>query len=477
MNKILIVDDERNIRETLRMVFSNTYEILEAESGAKALEELRHEPDLVILDIMMPEMDGLETLRKIREISTELPVIILTAVDRVTTVVAAMRLGAVDYLIKPFDHEEMQLLVRRMLDERDLRSEVRYLQTISKDYRNADFVGDGPAAKQLLQNAALVAKTPSSVLITGESGSGKEVLAKLIHHISPRHAAPFIAVHCAAVPESLFESELFGHEKGAFTDAVERKPGVFELARNGTLLLDEIGEMPAATQVKLLRVLQEREFTRLGGTTVIKTDVRVLAATSKDLDEEIAAGRFRRDLYYRLNVVSIHIPPLRERAEDIPPLTDHFFRLLRPILHAKTETLDPAVMRAFRNYPWPGNVRELKNVIERLLVLHGDKPVILPEHLAGSLPTESPEPTAATPDGLSLEEKVARYETTIIRNALKETGGVKSKAAKKLKTTRRILSYRMEKLGLLQEFPMDTNGPAGENHVKIPGKHPGDDGV
>ncbi|MFH2068237.1 MAG: sigma-54 dependent transcriptional regulator [Candidatus Omnitrophota bacterium] len=452
MKKILIVDDEKNVCEALRMLLKDDYQISVASSGREGLKLLEEDPRLVILDVVMPDMDGLAVLRKIRQFNPELPVIMLSAVDRVKTVVEAMRLGAVDYIAKPFESEELKLVIRKMLDYSRLQEEVAYLQTISRDYREAEFVGRGPAAQKVLQEVARVARTPSSVLITGESGTGKEVVAKLIHYHSSSADKPFIAVHCAALPENLFESELFGYEKGAFTDALEKKAGMFDLAKDGTIFLDEIGEMLPATQVKLLRVLQEREFLRLGGTKLIKTEARVLAATSKDLESEIEKGGFRQDLYYRLNVVTIAIPPLRERPEDVPLLVDHFFAKFQKTLHVTVKSISEEAKNIFRDYGWPGNVRELKNVIERILVLHGDVRTIQPEHLAESFRKREPASPAfpfPASGNVSLEDAVNRYETVLIKQALEQAGGVVSQAAKILKTTRRILSYRMKKLNLL----------------------------
>lgn len=451
MKKILIVDDEKNICEALRMLLKDDYQISVAFSGREGLKLLEEDPQLVILDVVMPDMDGLGVLRKIRQFNPEVPVIMLSAVDRVKTVVEAMRLGAVDYIAKPFESEELKLVIRKMLDYSRLREKVEYLQTISRDYREVEFVGRSAAAQKVLQEVARVARTLSSVLVVGESGTGKEVVAKLIHYHSSSADKPFIAVHCAALPENLFESELFGYEKGAFTDALEKKAGMFDLAKDGTIFLDEIGEMLLATQVKLLRVLQEREFLRLGGTKLIKTEARVLAATSKNLEDEIERGGFRQDLYYRLNVVTITIPPLRERREDIPLLVDHFFAQFQKTLHVTTKSISNEAKNIFQDYGWPGNVRELKNVIERILVLHGDVKVIQPGHLAESFKKrepDSPSLPSLVPGNASLENAVNKYEAVLIKQALEQAGGVVSQAAKILKTTRRILSYRIKKLNL-----------------------------
>ncbi|HNS48630.1 MAG TPA: sigma-54 dependent transcriptional regulator [bacterium] len=447
MKKILIVDDEKSVCETLRILLKDHYQIITANNGQRAMELLEEEPDLMILDVIMPDMDGLEVLKKVRSVNQELPIIMLSAVDRIKTVVEAIKLGAIEYITKPFDNEELKHTIERMLDVQKLRSELAYLKRLNRDYQSNDFVGESPAAKRIINEVELVARTDSSVLIRGESGVGKEVVARLIHQRSPRQGSPFVAVHCAALPENLFESELFGHEKGAFTDASARKPGMFDIVRDGTLFLDEVGDMPLTTQVKLLRVLQEKEFFRLGGTRLVRTEARVLAATSKNLEEEIGRRTFREDFYYRLNVVTIRIPPLRERRDDIPRLIDHFFNQLRQSLHTETAAISDGVKKQLQDYDWPGNVRELKNIVERLLVLHADVPVLQPAHLEGILNNPAANPKLQ-PENKSLEEALQEYEKFLIGEAIKKSGGVKSRAAEILRTTRRILSYRMEKLGL-----------------------------
>lgn len=451
MNRILVVDDEKNIREALRMLLEDEYEVALAASGREALGMIEENPGLVILDVRLPDMGGLEVLRRIRELNPNLPVIMLSGVGEVGTVVEAMRAGAVDYLPKPFDSKVLRVAVEKMFAFRDMSEEMAWLQSLTEDYRRPVFIGRGPAAERLRADVARFAGTGSSVLIGGESGVGKEVVARLIHFQGSRGNKPFIPVHCAAVPENLFESELFGHEKGAFTDATARKEGLFDLARDGTIFLDEVGEMPLATQVKLLRVLQEREYLRLGGTRMIKTGARVLAATARDLETAVARGEFRGDLYYRLNVLNIRVPPLRERPEDIPDLAEYFFRDLRRRLGVRAGSFGPGVLERLAAHSWPGNVRELKNIIERLLVLHGAAKTIGAEELAACLPApaaeDGPGPGETAGDE-SLEEALRRQEERLIRAALKKSGGVKSEAARTLKTTRRILSYRMQRLGI-----------------------------
>lgn len=446
MKKILVVDDEKSICETLYFLFKDEYKVITAQSGQQALRLLEEKPDLIILDILMPEMDGIEVLKKVKESDPQIGVIMLTAVNKVKTAVEAMKLGAIDYITKPFEVEEVRLIVQRIMDYQQLSDEVKYLQEISKDYKRVEFIGKSEAIQKVLERVKKVSDTSTTVLISGESGVGKELVAKLIHFQGPRKEKPFIAVHCAALPENLIESELFGYEKGAFTDATERKLGMFDLAKDGTLFLDEIGEMPLSTQAKLLRVIQEREYIRLGGVKVIKTEARLLAATSKDLKEEVKKGKFREDLYYRLNVFPIFIPPLRERREDIPLLVDHFLSTFQKRLHLSTKSISPESKSILQEYSWPGNVRELENIIERTLVLHREEKVILPLHLPEDLKKKEVIPPSEK--GLSLRESLQRYERLLIEEALKEAGGNKSKAAKILKTTRRILNYHMKKLNL-----------------------------
>lgn len=448
MNKILIVDDEHGVRESLRLLLGDDYELVMAGDGRQALLRLDEKPGLVILDVKLPDLDGLEVLRRLRQLEPRLPVIMLSGVGRVRTVVEAMRAGAVDYLAKPFDSEALRVTVRKMFAFRAMSEEVDYLKSITAASRRPVMVGRSAVTERLREDIARFAVTASSVLISGESGTGKEVVARLIHYQGDRRDRPFVPVHCAAVPEALFESELFGYEKGAFTDATARKEGLLDLARDGTIFLDEIGEMPLATQVKMLRVLQEREYQRLGGTKFLRTGARVLAATARDLPEAVAAGRFRQDLYYRLNVLQVALPPLRERRGDIPELADYFFHLLRREIPARTEQLDPELVARLAAYGWPGNIRELRNIIERLLVLHGREKRLRPAHLDGCLAAPGREETLLPGDGVSLEEVLRAQEKRLISAALRRAGGVRSEAARLLRTTRRILVYRMQRLGL-----------------------------
>lgn len=465
MSKLLIVDDERGSREALRVIFSAEYTVLIAATVEEAQTVLSHEHvDLVLLDVMMPGRSGLDLLREIRTDYLDLPVLMVSASTAIPSVVDAIRQGAVDFIAKPFDVENIRHVVRRALETRRLHRQVAVFETeLSSAFPTQEIVGNSPSFVAAIHCLRQAAATDATVLIQGESGTGKELAARLLHAQSPRRDEPFVAVHCASLPENLLESELFGHEKGAFTNADRQKPGRFELAGAGTLFFDEIGEMSSSTQVKLLRVLQEREFMRVGGTRLIKTNARIIAAAARDLRRDVAAGRFREDLFYRLNVVKVRLPPLRERRDDIPLLLAHFLRRLGPSLHATTCGFEEAALNLLCAYAWPGNVRELRNVVERVLVLHGREPVIiasrLPEEFqAGPVcqSSEQKEPALDPAASLlapavvkgSLEAAVNAYECKLISDALDQVGGVQTRAAEKLGTTRRILHYKMKKLGL-----------------------------
>ena len=451
---VLIVDDETGVRESVRMVLKDTFDPVALESGEECLRWLgANRAALVFLDILMPGMDGLEVLEKIRTTDAELPVIMLTATKTVKTAVTAMKLGAFDYITKPFDVDELRLLADRATENADLRREVKTLRNVvEKRFGFDNIIGDSEPMQRIFKTIQAVAPLKTTVLITGESGTGKELIAKAIHFNSPRATKPMVTLNCAAIPENLLESELFGHERGSFTDAVEKKIGQFEHAHTGTIFLDEIGEMSPALQAKLLRVLEQGEVMRVGGDRPVPVDVRVVAATNRNLHEAIAQGRFRSDLYYRLNVVSLELPPLRNRREDIPPLIKHFIdvktkELGLPPRAFATETIEKLV-----HYPWPGNVRELDNVIERILVLTPPDVTIRPEHLPHDL-LDGPAVTIHVREQVlsghkTLAEAVDEFERDIIAEALQRTHYNQTRAATVLGTTRRILKYRMDKLGL-----------------------------
>ncbi len=474
MKHILVVDDEAGGRESLKAIFSHAYKVAitgSAREARKALAESNF--DLILLDVVMPDEDGVTFLKEIQSIYPHMPVIMVSASTAVKPVVAAIRTGALDYITKPYDVEDIRLIVERTLERSAMRRQLEVLKTeVSREFPVHGIIGRSPAFQKVLDDARKAAETEATVLIHGESGTGKELIARLLHSASSRRDEPFVAVHCGALPETLMESELFGHEKGAFTNADKRKPGRFELAGNGTLFFDEISEMALSTQVKLLRVLQEREYMRIGGVQTIKTNARIVTASNKDLLQEIHDKHFREDLYYRINVVPIHMPPLRERREDIPLLVMYFLNFFRQSMNAAAQEVADEAMERFLSYPWPGNVRELRNIVERILVLNGKKRIItldcLPDEFAPMSSNEpatppsdpkietSPSPVGvARPEGMSLEDCVNAYERELVLNALKKANGVQTRAAELLGTTRRILKYRMDKLNIQdpQEMP------------------------
>ena len=458
MKRLLIVDDDFGSRESLRQTFSRLYQVSVADSPSAALAVLRERPvDMVLLDVMMPEKDGVTFLRELQGLYPDLPCVMVSASAAVRPVVEAMRAGAYDFVIKPFDVAEIRRIVNRTIETHALRRRVEVLQNeVAREYPVNDLVGKSPAFLKALADTAKAAESDATVLIEGESGTGKELIARRLHMLSHRRDEPFVPVHCAALPETLLESELFGHEKGAFTGADARRQGRFDLAGSGTIFFDEIGEMTLPTQVKLLRVLQEREYMRVGGSQVIRTNARVVTATSRNLAEEIRERRFRDDLYYRLNVIPVHLPPLRERPEDIPLLARHFLGQLRSNMRAVAADFSDAAINLMLRYPWPGNVRELRNVVERVLVLHGRRDQLGPECLpdvfhgtppAGAVPAQ-PEPAPAPDASPRLSDAVDAFERRLVVDALRKAEGVQTRAAELLGTTRRILNYRMQKLGI-----------------------------
>jgi two-component system NtrC family response regulator len=449
MIRMLIAEDKEAMRRSLVRLFSEKgHEVIEAGSGAEALERFNEmEIDLVITDLQMGEVDGLQVLCEVKKRSPQTPVLMVTAFGTVETAVEAMRQGAFDYILKPFSLTEIEARVEKALEQRRLLTENRYLKEIL-NHTVGRMVGRSDRMQQVYRLIEKVAPYPSPVLVLGETGTGKELVARETHRMSAHHAGPFIAVNCGAIPENLLESELFGYEKGAFTGATAQKKGWLELAEGGTLFLDEIGELPLSLQVKLLRFLQEREIQRVGGTKTIRVDVRLIAATNRDLKEEIQAHRFREDLYYRIRVIEIHLPPLRERHGDIPELTAYFLQKFSRELHKKLE-MAPEALDLLSLYPWPGNVRELENVIERAAVLAegeviraGDLP---PELQLVSTPTES----NGEANELGLTERLEMLERDIIKKTLEETAGNQTQAARMLRLHRSSLQYKMRKYGLL----------------------------
>jgi len=462
---VLIVDDENNIRRVLAaMLKREGYEVTTAADGEQALSVLQKLPvSVVVTDLVMPRVGGMELLRRVVADWPDVPVILITAHGSVDSAVAALKAGAFDYVTKPFDQEELKKVIEKAARAHDLERQNVHAPAESP---GSPLVGESPAMKAIHEMVARVADSPSTILITGESGTGKGLIAQELHRLSSRREKALIKVNCAAIPKDLVESELFGYEKGAFTGAVGSKPGRFELADGGTLFLDEIGEIPVEIQVKLLRALQESEFERVGGVRTLRVDVRLIAATNRDLKALISEGRFREDLFYRLAVVPMELPPLRDRREDIPVLVAHFIDKFNRRLGKRVEGVDPDAMQLLQAYGWPGNIRELENLMERS-VLFADGPIVeasqLPEGLrekapgvpipvASFGPLAAASPTASAPPGASMKEIVrqaqAELERELISRALEETGGNVTRAAKRLQISRKSLQVKMKDLGL-----------------------------
>ncbi len=451
MPAILIVEDEAKMRRLLELNLGDdgftTFSAEDAETGLKLLRE--NPIDLILTDLKLPGMNGLEFLQAVKRQNAALPVVVMTAFGSVETAVDAMKAGASDYVLKPFSLTEMRIVIHKELDVRNLREENRSLrEALGKRYSHPNIVARSPKMQEVLATVERVAPTNSTVLLGGESGVGKDLIARAIHEKSRRASGPFLKINSTAIPENLLESELFGFEKGAFTGAVASKPGKFELADKGTLFLDEIGDVPPATQVKLLRVLQEREFERLGGTRTVKVDVRLIAATNKDLRQALEQGTFREDLYYRLNVVPIDIAPLRERKEDIADLVNLFISRFSGESGKPVEGITSEAMQILVNYHWPGNVRELQNIVERACALAKGS-VLGPSdiHLDVRPAKSANGPGGFLPDGMTLEQ----WEDEMVQEALRRANGNKSQAARLLGLSRNALRYRLSKIGIADE--------------------------
>jgi two-component system NtrC family response regulator len=454
--RILVVDDEASQRELVSGYLKKQgYQVVAAGSGEAALEIFRGEPvELILTDQRMPGFSGLDLLRAARSINPETQVIVMTAYGNVETAVEAMKGGAADYLTKPLNLEELRQKIQRIVEQRRLYAENRALrEELKSRHRIEGIIGESGQMVEVISLVQRVAISEATVLIRGESGTGKELIAKAIHYASPRAARPLVRVNCAALPENLLESELFGHEKGSFTGAIAARKGRFELADTGTLFLDEIGDLPLHLQAKLLRVLQEREFERVGSSQPIKVDVRILSATHRDLESLMRSGEFREDLYYRLNVVTIVVPPLRERRQDLPPLMDHFLQLFAAKNGKTLRGFSRAARDALLRYDYPGNVRELENLVERAVVLcRGD--VIG----RGDLPLTLEEAEASGEPQTQLTAAVEGLERRMIQDALKRADGVQTRAADLLGITERALRYKLKKYGLQGE-DADSSSP------------------
>lgn len=461
--RLFIVDDEESILDFLKIMLSKeNYEVETFLSAGECLKAFKSsECDLVITDIKMPEMNGIELLQRVFRERPSIPVIVMTAHGSTEGAVEAMKLGACDYLTKPFKIEEMKIAVQGALKTKELELENRQLrQELGKKFSFESIIGNSSSITSVFEVIKKIAVTKTNVMILGESGTGKELIAHAIHHNSDIKDSPFVVINCAAIPESLFESELFGHKKGSFTGATDDKKGLFEMANGGTLFLDEVGEIPIATQVKLLRAIQQRSFMPVGATKEVSIEVRFICATNRDLELMVKEGKFREDLFYRLNVIQIKVPPLRERKEDIPLLCEHFLNKFNLVMGKSIKGVSAEAAKLLQEYSFPGNVRELENIMERSVALENQSmvfPESLPQKLQmpkqlGSIPAKSASPTTSN-DGFDLEHGVEEFEKSHILRALEETKGVKKKAAKLLGISFRSLRYRIEKYEIQDPNP------------------------
>ena len=436
MNKIMVVDDEDNIRLMLRKVLSSDrYEVHEAANGIEALNRIKKEEfSAILLDLRMPHMNGLQVIEKMKEMDIKTPIIMMSAYGTVPEAVEAMKLGARDYLVKPFDLDELKMTLERIIQQDEIKNENQYFrEEEERRFNFKEIVGQSSAMKKVLEMVKKVAPLPTTVMITGESGTGKELIARALHMNSPRREKPFVVANCVAFSPGILESELFGHEKGAFTGANSRRIGRFEVAHGGTLFLDEIGEINMATQTKLLRVVQEKEFERVGSSASIKVEVRLIAATNKDLEKEIRESRFREDLFYRLNVFHIHIPPLRERKEDIPRLIEHFIKKYNQILNKRITGISPEGVFLLFNYSFPGNVRELENIIERATIMCNSNTI--EKELLFFLEQKNASPKVGT---------LKEMEREMIKKSLVENKGNRTRTAQYLGISRRSLILKIK---------------------------------
>jgi two-component system, NtrC family, response regulator AtoC len=475
---ILVVDDDQSVRSYLSdFLTSCGYTVECAESGDQAVTRLAggYVPCVIVQDIVMPGINGIEVLESVKKINPSIPVIILSAAGQIKTVVDAMKMGAADFLVKPFEEQELELAIENVVEKQKLKEEVKTLKRQLDSYDAGDILSTNPRVLKIKEIAKHVADTDVPVLMTGESGVGKEVLARYIHSHSSRHDKPFVKVNCAALPNDLLESELFGYERGAFTGALNDKPGKFELADKGTLLLDEIGEMTPHLQAKLLHVLQDSEYTRLGAKRTIRVDARVLASTNINLEENVASGKFREDLYFRLNVIRIEIPPLRERREDIPVLSNYFLCRYRDRYKSSVEEITPSLMDSFLRYDWPGNVRQLENAVKRYLILP-DMNVNLSE-LKDQTSSSATAPVAAKPkeDNMSLKDVGSRAaeqaEKELVLRVLEETSWNRKQAARRLNICYKALLNKLKRWQIDNRHSFQSSfakPPAGKDFQPLP---------
>ena len=460
VRSVLIVDDEVGVRESLKMILKKDYDVFLAKDAEEAFLQIKeNSPDVILLDIILPDLDGLKVLERIKQNEPDIVVIMITATNTAKTAVEAMKLGAYHYVTKPFDNDELRLIISRSLSEKALKQELIFRrEEMDKSFDFGNILGKSKGMKDIFKMVKQIADSKSTVLIMGESGTGKELISRAIHYNSNRKNYPFVTINCAAIPETLIESELFGHEKGAFTNAIEKKLGRFEVAHQGTLFLDEIGELSLTTQAKILRFLEEKEFNRVGGSKTIKVDVRLITATNKDLNQMIKKGGFREDLYYRINVVPIVIPPLRERKEDIPILIDHFINKFDLENNKNVKGINKEALEFLMQYEWPGNVRELENLIERVIALTSNEYIPANElpYSFKNIPKINGLKESVLDGKVSFLQAEEEFEKEVILDALKKTNYIQSHAAEILGISRRILKYKMDKLGINQNRVKDS---------------------
>jgi DNA-binding NtrC family response regulator len=450
--RLLIVEDEPDLRQVfVEILTSDGYDISTANDGEMAMQMLsENNYDLSLIDLYLPKADGFQVLAHLQQVSSSTSAIVMTGHGSIESAVEAMKKGAADYITKPVAFDQLRIVVKKALDVRRLQQENRLLRhQLKTKYRFENLVGTSPGMQQVFQLIEKVADAESTVLILGESGTGKELVARAIHFNSHRAEKPLVPVNCGAIPESLLESELFGHERGAFTGAARTRMGRFELANGGTIFLDEVGDMSPALQVKLLRVLQEQNFERVGGTKSVRVDVRIIAATNRNLEEAVGRGEFREDLYYRLSVIPLHLPPLRDRKDDVPLLLQHFMEQFNRIRDRKLQGISPQALHILVDYQWPGNVRELENLVDRVVVLKGQgiiEPEDLPEKMRTACPRSSPATTTDIPDeGFCLDVAVREFERELISRALLKANGVKNRAAQLLGIKRTTLIEKLKR--------------------------------